>query len=195
MKIQSQSTQRGLCMFAFATATWCLTGAPVVAASEAEAMHDGKIVSITAQELVMTNSQGQEHTHTLSSDVKLILDGKACKVADLKAGTKIRVTTVSADKKTVNRVEGIDKNQEFATNYRDGKVISLTGTQLVMSCDDGQEHSQTLTTDAKLTLDGKVCKASDLKAGTRIRVTTLSTDKGACCRIEGLDVNQDFASL
>ena len=52
----------------------------------------------------------------------------------------------------------------------DGKVVSITNGTLVMTNKEGQEHLQTLAADAKVSCDGKDCKASDLKAGMKIRV-------------------------
>jgi len=93
-----------------------LVGATVLVAQAAEpTTHDGKVVSITSEKLVMTSTDGKEHSHSLTADAKLTLDGKVCKAADLKAGTRIRVTTVAADKKVANRVEGLDKNPDFAS--------------------------------------------------------------------------------
>jgi hypothetical protein len=80
-----------------------------------QAMHDGKVVSITGNELVMTSKNGQEHSHTLTADAKLTLDGKTCNADDLKPGTRIRVTTEGSDKSVANRVEGLDKNLDFAS--------------------------------------------------------------------------------
>ncbi len=80
-----------------------------------EAMHDGKVVSITGDKLVMTGMDGQKHSHTLTADAKLTLDGKACKAADLKPGTRIRVTTQGIDKSVANKIEGLDKNLNFAS--------------------------------------------------------------------------------
>jgi hypothetical protein len=80
-----------------------------------EAMHDGSVVSITGNKLVMTGKEGQEHSHTLAADAKLTLDGKVCKAGDLKPGTRIRVTTQGTDKSVVNRIEGLDKNLDFAS--------------------------------------------------------------------------------
>jgi hypothetical protein len=102
-------------------------GGPLLAVEDVkDAAHDGKLVSITGDQLVMTaGKEGKEHTHTLARDAKLTLDGKACKVADLKAGTKIRVTVQGADKQLAVRIEGIDKNPDFAASHRhDGKVVS-----------------------------------------------------------------------
>ena len=161
-----------------------------------DSTHDGKLVSITGDKLVMTaGKEGKEHSHTLARDVKLTLDGKACQAADLKAGTRIRVTTRGADKQLATRIEGLDKNPDFASNRHDGKLVSIFGNKLVMTNKNGKEHSHTLTADVKLTLDGKACQAADLKPGTKIRVTTENDQPHAATRIEAIDKNQDFASL
>ena len=62
----------------------------------------------------MTNKEGMEHSHALTADVKLTLDGKTCTAADLKPETKIRVTLQSDEPHAAIRVEAIDKNPEFA---------------------------------------------------------------------------------
>ena len=174
-----------------------LVGATALAAEPNT--HDGKVVSITGGKLVMTSQEGSEHSHTLAADATLTLDGKACKAADLKAGTRIRVTTQGADKSVANRVEGLDKNQAFAavaSNRQDGKVVSITGNKLVMTGKLGkEEHTCTLSADVKVTCDGKVCKSSDLKPGLRIRVTSENDDSRAATRIEAIDKNLEFASL
>jgi hypothetical protein len=93
-----------------------LVCATVLTAKDAEpTTHDGKVVSVTADKLVMTGKDGQEHSHTLMADAKLTLDGKVCKAADLKTGTKIRVTLESAAPHAATRIEAIDKNLDFAS--------------------------------------------------------------------------------
>ena len=170
--------------------------APAFAAKDAEeATHDGKLVSITSSKLVMTNQgskDGKEHTHMLATEIKVTLDGKACKTEDLKAGLKIRVTTKTGDTKVATKIEAIDKNETFA-NTHDGKVVSITSSKLMMTKNDGKEHSHSVSTDTKVTCDGKVCKTSDLKAGMKIRVTTKKTDEGVAIRIEALDKDDEFA--
>jgi hypothetical protein len=138
----------------------------------------------------------KEHSHTLARDAKLTLDAKACKAADLKAGTKIRVTVSGADKQLVTRVEGLDKNSEFAvSNRHEGKVVKITGNKLVMTGVEGSaEHTCTLAVDAKVTCDGEACKPADLKAGMRIRVTLESADTHVATQVEALDKNLKFAS-
>ena len=85
-----------------------VVSSPAYAAREAEHWtHLGKVVSFTGNQLVMANSKGQEHAHTLTADAKVTLDGRACMAADLKPGTRIRVTTQNADQNVANRIEGI----------------------------------------------------------------------------------------
>jgi hypothetical protein len=154
--------------------------------------HVGKVVSFTGDKLVMQSKDGKEHSHTLCADAKLTLDGKTCKAADLKPGMQIRVTTPEADKCVANRIEGIEKNEAFASKYHDGKVVSFIENKLLMTNKDGKEHSHTLIADAKLTLDGKTCKTADLKPGTRIRVTSTEIENNVASRIEGIALNSDF---
>lgn len=177
-------------------------GGPLLAAEEVkvkDSTHDGVLVSISADKLVMTTGkEGKEHSHALAREIKLTLDGKACKAADLKAGAKIRVTTRGAEKQIATRIEALDKNPEFAvSNRHDGKVVSIRGNQLVMTDAEGSaEHTRILAIDAKVTCDGEVCKPADLKPGMRIRVTTESdAPNAAAIQVEALDKNLKFASL
>lgn len=75
----------------------------------------------------------------------------------------------------------------------DGNFVSVTDGKLVMTNAQGKEHTHTLAADAKMTLDGKACKASDLKAGTRIRVTLQTEDPKDAVNIEAIDKNPEFA--
>lgn len=184
-------------MFSVATLVLGMfVGATALAEDSKAGSHDGKLVSISGDKLVMTSTNGKEHSHALAADAKLTLDGKACKAADLKTGTRIRVTTEGTDKRVADRVEGLDKNLEFASKHQDGKVVSITGTKLVMTGKLGkEEHTCTLSADVKVTCDGKVCKSVDLKPGMKIRVTSESNDPHTAVRIEAIDKNLDFASL
>jgi hypothetical protein len=79
-----------------------------------------------------------------------------------------------------------------AATTHDGKVVSATTEILVMTGQDGKEHSHSLATDAKLTLDGKSCQAEDLKNGMRIRVTLNDQAKQLVTKIEALDKQAEF---
>ena len=76
--------------------------------------HDGKVVSMTGNKLVMKNNEGKECSHTLATDAKLTCDGKVCKTDDLKAGKKIRVTTKKDDLSVATAIESLNKHAEFA---------------------------------------------------------------------------------
>ena len=76
--------------------------------------HDGKVVSITSSKLVMMNKDGQESSHSVSTETKVTCDGTVCKPSDLKVGLKIRVTTKKNEEGVAIGIEAIDKNGEFA---------------------------------------------------------------------------------
>ena len=76
----------------------------------------------------------------------------------------------------------------------DGTIVSITSTELVMKGKDDKEHTHTLAKSAKMTLDGKNCKAEDLKAGLKIRVTTRTGDAKAATNVEAIRKNAMFAS-
>jgi hypothetical protein len=158
------------------------------------AVHDGVVVEVANKTLVMTGEDGQRHSHKISADAKLTLDGKTCQLADLKSGTRIRVTTVDTDNTTAVRIEAIDKNLAFASHVHDGKFVGMTGKQLVMTAAAGNEQSLTVADDAKLTLDGNVCEVSELKKGTKIRVFTQNPCSVSVTRIEAIDRNLAFTS-
>jgi hypothetical protein len=75
--------------------------------------HDGKVVSATADKLVMTGQDGKEYSHALTTDAKLTLDGKDCQIGDLKGGMRIRVTLNAEATPQVSKIEALDKNPEF----------------------------------------------------------------------------------
>ena len=79
-----------------------------------EATHDGTIVSISITELVMTGKDEKGHTHTITDNTIVTCDKKDCKATDLKAGTKIRVTTKKSDENAVTCIEAIVKDGDFA---------------------------------------------------------------------------------
>jgi len=173
-----------------------LMWAPAVTAKEAvgESTHSGKIVTISAEKLVMTGKDDKEHGHALALDIRITLDGKSCKFGDLAAGTRIRVTTKDDAKGVATRIEALDQQREFV-NAHDGKVVTMTDGVLVMTNKDGKDRTCTLGTDAKVTCDGVACKSDDLKQGMKIRVTIASDGKRVVTRIEALDKNANFEKL
>lgn len=154
--------------------------------------HDGKFVSVSGDQLVMTTKNGKERSHTLTADAKVTCDGIVCMATDLKAGTKIRVTTKNDDNKVATHVEAIDKDANFAHTH-DGKFISIKGNKLAMTNSNGKELSYTLTADATMTCDGIACKVEQLIAGLKIRVTTKPDDPGVAVHVEAIDKDTDFS--
>ncbi len=60
-------------------------------------IHEGKIVSVTANEIISTCVEGDNHQHMLAKDAKVTSDGKASKLDQLKVGAPVRVTTCTDD--------------------------------------------------------------------------------------------------
>ena len=85
----------------------------------------------------------------------------------------------------------IPKTNFFSKRF-EGTIVSMTGDKLVMSSQAGTEYSHTLAMDVNLTCDGTVCKAEDLKAGLKIRVTTQEDDRNVATGIESLNKNAEF---
>jgi hypothetical protein len=177
---------------AIALALLLVTGQAFAADETKEASHKGKVVNITDTALVMTSKGGPEHTHELTAATKLTLDGVACKAEDIKAGSRIRVTThTTGDKDAVVEVEALHKHHMFA-NTHDGTFVSLTDKKLVMKDAEGNEHTHAVSADTKMCCGGKECKASALKAGMKIQVTTKRGDKGVVTEIEALDKHTEY---
>lgn len=95
--------------------------------------------------------------------------------------------------KTVAPQDAAGPQKVPVSNTFDGRIVSLIGDKLIMSNTEGKEYSKTLADDAKLTCDGTVCKAEDLKAGHKIRVTTKADDRTVATGIESLNKNAEFA--
>jgi hypothetical protein len=59
--------------------------------------------------------------------------------------------------------------QDAATTM-DGKFIKVVGDHLTFTNAKGQEHSFAVSKDVKVTSEGKEIKATELKAGSTIRM-------------------------
>ena len=72
--------------------------------------HLGTLVSVKGTDFVM-ETKGKEHTHSLAANARIIgLDGKECKLDELKRGQLIKVTTKEGDAKVATKVEAMKKN-------------------------------------------------------------------------------------
>jgi hypothetical protein len=195
---------RKLPIFLGALALALFVSAPVLAGQKAAKAdtHDGKVVSVTKSKLVMTGTDGKKHSHTVAADAKISCDGTACKLEDLKAGLRIRVTTKNGNRDVAIRVEALNKNERFAGTANSGtgnsgtahygKVVSVTGNNLIMAGKNGKEHSHKVAVGTKVSCDGTACKLADLQRGWRIRVTTRDNDSAVVTQIEALNRNEKF---
>jgi hypothetical protein len=75
----------------------------------------------------------------------------------------------------------------------DGEFVNVEGMKLTMTDKEGKQHSHILSASTKLTLDGEACKASDMKPGAKIRVTTDARDPMKITEVECLGKNDEFA--
>jgi hypothetical protein len=64
--------------------------------------HQGKVVSAGEGKVTMTDmSGGNQHTHEVTAETGITCGGKACSLADLKAGSTVTVTTEQKGAQTV----------------------------------------------------------------------------------------------
>ena len=167
--------------------------------------HEGTLVSISDNEIVMTDRKGR-HTHILAPDAEIIIDAQPARAEDLKANVRIRVTTKAGDPKTATRIEVLPaasgrpdgskgdrpkgdrpKGRAERTETHEGNFVSLNNNQLVMTDQNGKRHTHTLAADAQVMIDGQPARPEDLKADMRIRVSTKKGDPNTATRIEVLN--------
>jgi uncharacterized protein YdeI (BOF family) len=116
------------------------------------------------------------------SKITLVVDKDKLK-EDQKSVTK---TAQDLGTKAKNAVAGP------AGKISDGTMVSLKGSELTIADKDGKEHQHTIAANVKVTCDGKVCTAADVKAGMRVRITMNSDAPHAVNRIEALESASEF---
>lgn len=183
-------TSKRLLKFVLA-AQFAMTATTSAFAPAKENLQDGTIIMITPSQLALKDADGKEYSYDIVEKTQLSLDGKACRPQDLKSGLKARVATDSGESKTAITVDAIDKNPLFE-NMLEGKVVTADMENLVMIADDAKSHSFIVTKDTKVTCDGKECKAADLPANARVRVTKDKTDEFILLIIQAIVENPDF---
>jgi len=82
-------------------------------ADEDAASHVGTFVSAESEEGFVMADKGKEHNHTMAPGAKVVgPDGKAIKLADIKRGQMIRVTTKEGDATVATKVEVLKSKPE-----------------------------------------------------------------------------------
>ena len=79
--------RRMITVVAFLAVALVVTGVALAAETV-----QGKVVSAQANRLTMTDNDGERHVLQVNEDTKITLDGKAAKLADLKAGQAVTAT-------------------------------------------------------------------------------------------------------
>jgi hypothetical protein len=76
--------------------------AAVALADKAEKVHEGLVLSVTAEMLVMTDRDGKnEHAHRVDAATAVTIDGRPAKLPELAKGDKVKVA-VGQDGKVVS---------------------------------------------------------------------------------------------
>jgi hypothetical protein len=84
---------------------------------------------------------------------------------------------------TVSGVRAEEKKAD--PNVHEGMLVKVDGNQLTMTDRQGKtEHTHTVAANAKILCDAKECKLSDLKPGTKLRVTTKDGDATTALKVE-----------
>ena len=96
---------RTLALVVAVMALVCLVASPALAEKKDETA-EGTFVKVDGKTLTIKDKENKEHSCEIAPDAKVSCDGKECKVADLKAGVKVKVTI--ADKKAT-KVEASTK--------------------------------------------------------------------------------------
>jgi len=95
-------------MLGLAVAAFALLAVPVIAEEAPKVgTHEGKVVKVDGAKLTMSDKDGKnQHTHAVPATAKVTLDGKEAKLADLKAGTNIKVTVEKqGDQNVITKIE------------------------------------------------------------------------------------------
>ena len=112
---------------------------------------------------------------------------------DACATTATKSEACSATASKAEACATTDGMPEACGDTHDGKVVSISGSKLVMSGCDNREHTHTVAADAQVCCDGTACRTQDLKVGSQIRVTTKKDEKQMAVKIESLDKQAEFA--
>ena len=130
---------------------------------------DADKLSVTVSTFNHRDGAG-EKTLPVAKDAKILRDGKAAQLADLKKGNKATLT-LSADQKTVVSISAGTPPLSAPLKSVDASknTISVTvGTRAAK-----EDKTYQVAKDAKITIDGKEAKLADLKEGTLLSLAVI----------------------
>lgn len=128
-------------------------------------------------------SEKKPRTITLAARGEVIIDGKKAKLADLKPGDKVTVTLTADESAAMSIVAGSKGDDEKGKKPTKpgkfaGKVVSTDSTARTIAIAgkvEGQEIILKLTADAKIIVDGKEAKLSEIQKGMFAMFTPTAT--------------------
>jgi LPXTG-motif cell wall-anchored protein len=126
-----------------------------------------EIVSVDGNKVVVKGDEGAKEI-TVSDDFRLTVDGQPLTVRDLKPGMKgtARITT----KTTVVPVQ--------VTEVKNGEVLQVVGNSVLVRTAEGNKmfsESDLTKRGVKITVDGQPVPLSDLRKGTKLTATIVTT--------------------
>jgi len=74
--------------------------------------HEGTFISFNNGTLELTDPQHGKHSHHLSQDTQVTIDGRPAKAEDLKADMKIKITAKKGDPNTITKIEATSKDKD-----------------------------------------------------------------------------------
>ena len=74
----------------------------------------------------------------------------------------------------------------------DGHLVQLSGNRLTRMSSSGEQYYHFLDSSTRVTCDGVSCRASELQAGQKIRVTNRPNDPRVAARIEVINSHDHF---
>ena len=102
-----------------------------------------------------------------------------------------------AEPLTENNVPG-DQDQEISRLLEpidetgmQGRIKSIQGNTVIVQTEGGKEYTFRLDQAAKIHIEGKTATVSDLKAGSRVRLTTKTGEPGTIMKIEARGKDED----
>ncbi len=79
-------------------------------AALADQTHEGIVVKAADGKLTMTDKDGKnQQSHEVAANAQITLDGKECKLADLKEGFKVKVTCKEDAQRQATKIEAKSK--------------------------------------------------------------------------------------
>jgi hypothetical protein len=119
-------------------------------------------------------------TFPVAKDAKILRDGKAVKLTDLKVGGRVTLR-LSPDQKTAVSVSVAGRTSQAPLKAVDAANSTITIT--VETRQGKQDKTHPVAKDAKVTVDGKAVQLADLKAGTLLFFTFSAEDGNTIIQI------------